>query len=405
MGGCGGSSTGSSSGASTPDDLTTHGGVRLVYRAISVDPSHPLGPAIDRAMEIIRKRLESFRPPAAFALKRVGDLIVVDLPGATESPNQIQLATRTAQLEFYDWEANALTPNGETVASQLSIQDPTATQISQGSAAAAPGNPRAGGMPLYPAVQLAAKQPEEKSSDNVRLGTEYFMFGAPGSAACKTAAGYYKTAYTAGQHCYLSGPDANLQDLYSSLPPGVNRTEGRVLAVKQGNVILQAVPSSFTTAVPWSAPTAQYFVLRDHAALLGSDIVNPQQSTDPAGSPYVSFALSSKGQKEFQNVTRAIARRGDLVSGLGQNLNQHFAVALDTQLITVPFIDFKTYPDGIPGDNGAEIGGSFTISSAQDLATQLRLALYRCSSSLSPTSMYLQHRASVARAPQLPNAR
>jgi SecD/SecF fusion protein len=72
-------------------------------------------------------------------------------------------------------------------------------------------------------------------------------------------------------------------------------------------------------------------------------------------------------------VTQTIARRGDLVSGPGQILNQHFAVALDDKLITVPQIDFNTYPDGIPGDNGADITGRLTTQSAKDLATQLRL--------------------------------
>jgi hypothetical protein len=48
-------------------------------------------------------------------------------------------------------------------------------------------------------------------------------------------------------------------------------------------------------------------------------------------------------------------------------------VALDTKLITVPQIDFKTYPEGIPGDNGADITAGFTIQSARDLAPQLRL--------------------------------
>jgi preprotein translocase subunit SecD len=32
-----------------------------------------------------------------------------------------------------------------------------------------------------------------------------------------------------------------------------------------------------------------------------------------------------------------------------------------------------TYPNGIPGDNGADITASFTTKSARDLATQLRL--------------------------------
>ncbi len=114
-------------------------------------------------------------------------------------------------------------------------------------------------------------------------------------------------------------------------------------------------------------------MLKDNVALRGSDISNPQQSTDPNTSqPDVTFGFSGKGKSAFQDVTANIAHRGDLVSGLGQTLNQHFAVALDNQLITVPFIDFKQYPDGINGDNGADISGSFTITSAQHLAKELR---------------------------------
>jgi SecD/SecF fusion protein len=101
---------------------------------------------------------------------------------------------------------------------------------------------------------------------------------------------------------------------------------------------------------------------------------NPQQSTDQGGNPDVSFSFTSNGGKAFQNVTSTIAKRGELVSGLGQTLNQHFAVALDDKLITVPQIDFKTYPEGIVGETGADITGGLTIQSAQDLATQLRLS-------------------------------
>ena len=108
-------------------------------------------------------------------------------------------------------------------------------------------------------------------------------------------------------------------------------------------------------------------------SLFGNDLTNPQQSTDQAGNPDVTFSFTPNGQKAFQNVTSQIAHRGDLASGLGQQLNQHFAVALDQKLITVPQIDFKTYPDGIRSSNGAEITGAFTIQSAQDLANQLRL--------------------------------
>ena len=71
-------------------------------------------------------------------------------------------------------------------------------------------------------------------------------------------------------------------------------------------------------------------------------------------------------------MTREVARRGAHVSVGGETLNQHFAVAVDGQLLTVPQIDFRQYPDGIIGGGGADITGGFTPQSARDLATELR---------------------------------
>ena len=143
--------------------------------------------------------------------------------------------------------------------------------------------------------------------------------------------------------------------------------------VKQGTVVLQASDASFNPSTAFGNPVKQFFVLKDNVALQGTDITNPQQSTDTVGQPDVSFSFTGPGQNEFQNVTAAIAHRGALTSPFGQQHNQHFAVALDNKLITVPSIDYKLYPDGITGGGGADITGGFTIQSAQDLATQLRL--------------------------------
>jgi len=246
--------------------------------------------------------------------------------------------------------------------------------ISEGSAPGPPGSPSAGSMPLYQAVRLASEQPYRASPDNSRITPEYYMFGAPGSAACEAAAEANQTVPAAGQHCLLSGPDENKSDLVTGLPPGVLAFEGEILTVPRGTVVLQAIPASFAKPTPIGDPSAQFFVLRDDVALRGSDITNPRQSTDPnTGWPDVTFGFSSKGKSQFHDLTANIAHRGDLVSGLGEPGNQHFAVALDNQLITVPYIDFKQYPDGINGGNGAEVSGSFTSTSARDLANELRL--------------------------------
>ena len=228
-------------------------------------------------------------------------------------------------------------------------------------------------MSLYQAVKLAAKQPKQASSTNARLGPEYFAFGAPGSSACARA---YHGSQIVGQHCYLAGPQDNLSALQAAMPTGVSTSSNGVqtLTVQQGWVVLQALPSGgFDQGLPWSNPSAQYYVLRDRVALSGNEITNPQQSTDQSGSPNVTFGFTRAGRNAFQTVTAQVAHRGELVSGFGQPLNQHFAFALDTQLLTVPLIDFKAYPNGIPGESGADITGGFTRTSARQLAEELRL--------------------------------
>jgi preprotein translocase subunit SecD len=114
-------------------------------------------------------------------------------------------------------------------------------------------------------------------------------------------------------------------------------------------------------------------VLRDNVALWNSDITNPREGTSQSGGPDVTFGFTAAGAKAFRLATAAIARRGQAVSRLGQTLDQHFAFALDNQLLTVPSIDFKVYPDGIVGTGTtADIVGGFTAQSAKDIATELR---------------------------------
>jgi SecD/SecF fusion protein len=355
--------------------LDLKGGVQLVYEGRpTAQTPHVTQTALQRAVDTMNQRVNQLGVSEPQISIAGGNQISVGLPDVQNTHRAEQLVGKTARLEFYDWEANALTPSGKPVANLLQAQDPQATAISTGTTGlAGPGSTGGGSMSLYQAVQLASKQPKQVSPNNARLGPQYFAFGASGSAACAEAAQHYKVTRLVGQHCYLAGPADNLGDLQASLPPRVSLAQAQVLTVQQGTVVLQAARKHYGHDLAWSDPAAQYFVLKDHVALFGNEITNPQQSTDQSGQPDVSFGFTGKGGPAFQQVTARIAHRGELVSGLGQQLQQHFAVALDTQLVTVPSIDFKTYPDGIQGNTGADITGGFTIQSAGDLATQLRL--------------------------------
>jgi SecD/SecF fusion protein len=348
--------------------LDLKGGVELVYQGSPTAQTKKVTQdSLQRAVDIMRERVDQLGVSEPEIQTSGGNQVSVGLPNVKDVARAEKIVGKTARLEFYDWEANTLTPNSKTVASQLQAQDATALQISQGS-----GDPGGGSMTLYDAVKLASKQATNTSTNRARLGPEYYMFGAPGSAACAAAAKAQGKTPSPGVHCLLAGPDDNRADLLAALPQGVSASQAEELVVPTGTIVLQAADPSAKKQTNFNDPSAQFYVLKDNVSLFGNEITNPQQSTDTGGNPDVTFSFNSKGQNAFQNVTETIAHRGDLVSGLGRQLNQHFAVALDNKLITVPQIDFKTYPDGIQG-GGAEITGGFTIQSAQDLATQLRL--------------------------------
>jgi preprotein translocase subunit SecD len=145
-----------------------------------------------------------------------------------------------------------------------------------------------------------------------------------------------------------------------------------MLVIKQGTVVLEAAPRTASTQPAFCLPTAQYYVLNDRVALFGNAITNPKRGTDTGGEPDVSFAFTPTGARIFQRVTATLARRGFAASARSSTLDQHFAVALDSQLITVPSIDFRMYPEGIALHQSADITGAFTITTAKDVATELR---------------------------------
>src|ERR1700759_2169720 len=129
--------------------LDLKGGVELVYQGQPSAQTPKVTPdALQRAVDIMRNRVDQLGV-AEPEIQTSGDnQITVGLPNVTDTARAESEVGTTAQLAFYDWEANVLTPNGKTVESQLQTQDPTATAISQGGTAQAPGTPGAGSMDL-----------------------------------------------------------------------------------------------------------------------------------------------------------------------------------------------------------------------------------------------------------------
>ena len=105
-----------------------------------------------------------------------------------------------------------------------------------------------------------------------------------------------------------------------------------------------------------------YFIYKLPPAMTGEAIHAARQAYDQFNRPNVQIDFTSKGGKQFGDVTRQLATTGTITG-----TPQTFAIVLDNQLESDPQVDPKENPDGIQGGK-AEITGSFTLSEAKDLA-------------------------------------
>jgi SecD/SecF fusion protein len=363
--------------------LDLKGGVELTYRA-EPTPESPVNPAsLQRAVDVMNSRVNQLGVAQPSITTEGKNLIDVQLPDVKNVAEAEKTVGNTAQLFFYDWEPNVLTPTGQPAANGLETGDSSSLALSQGTTAAGPGSAssEAGAMGFYPAVELAAKQKAEKDGRKGQApGNQFFLFGKPGSAACAASALSQNSKVVKGTHCLIASVQVPASESTASatkaLKSGLSAAETtgtQTLEVKQGTQILQAAPNNFDNWPKYGSPNAGYYVVKDNVALRGNQISNPEASTDQDGSPDVTFGFKGDGGTLFQNITAKISLRGTESSIGGTPLNQHFAIALDNQLVSVPQIDSKEFPEGIPSTNGSEITGGFTASEAQGLATQLRL--------------------------------
>src|SRR3954469_461678 len=320
---------------STKLGLDLQGGVQLVYQGKPTAQQPTVtAESIDRALDIMRQRVDAFGV-AEPELARVGaDLIEVSLPGVKNAERAARQVGTTAQLYFYDWEANVLGENCK----------PDPTQPNGGTTAI---------TGLYQATKQASKCTGYKPGPESQT-ERFYVFD-------KVSKRPFNNGQPSDTH------DEALSDLTAA-----QRERAEVVTVPPGVIVIRDEKPK-----PTAPPPDAWWVLRDQPALSGTDIKNPEQNFDQqAGNqPIVTFDFTGKGRKAFQDITREIAQRGADNAPPAANptaASQHFAIVLDNALVSGPFITYRELPDGIDGPS-AQISAGFTITSAQDLAKILKI--------------------------------
>ena len=319
--------------------IDLRGGTQLVYEAQPTpEVPEPKGEDVDRAIEIIRDRVDSLGVSEP-EITRLGPLgIQVSLPDVQDAQRAAEQVGDTAQLYFYDLAPNVIPLPGSGLTSAELNADSIESQTT----------PR-----LYDAVKLAAKQPESCDGKCTVTGARYYLFNKETKEP-------------------IAGPEGKKEDLF--LDPDAQdlpKDQQEILTVEPGTIVVKDLLQSGDagSGVPGAD---RYFVLRDRPALSGSDLKNPEQNFDPqTNQPNVTFDFTDEGGEAFQQITKRIADRGNLNFPPTQ---EAFAIVLDDELISRPSVDPNEFAGvGIDPANGAQISGGFDITEAQELAEFLRI--------------------------------
>ncbi|MSO44772.1 MAG: protein translocase subunit SecD [Thermoleophilia bacterium] len=294
--------------------LDLQGGVEVVLQGKATRDSEVTKEAIDRSVEVIRNRVDAFGVSEPEIQTQGNDQIVVSLPGAKNPDQVVEDLIKPAQLVFIDYQANVVT------------QDPSLWTMVSRAATTTPKPPVEGQATWYLFTETSAHTP-------------------------------------------VAGPDyaraTLLQTTGGSVPAG-----NTVRTVPKGLVVFSDREQLDPTKADSPSRTV-YVLMQDKPALSGRDITAASQTFDAGASggnqePIVVMQFTEAGAEAFHDVTRDLAQRGALRQQL-----QSFAIVLDGQIISNPTVDYKQYPNGISGNNGAQISGGFSTAEARTLADQL----------------------------------
>lgn len=337
--------------------LDLKGGVELVYQASPTKEVPTVtADAVDRSIEVMRERVDQLGVAEPEIQRQGADQIIVSLPDVDNADEAIDQVGTVAQMYFYDWEKNVLGADLEP--------DPSNAEVTGGQAAGSVGC-----FPKYDALARASRreaQPNQKTS----AGDQYYVTD---DKTRKVLDGPEES-----REAILKGLDAERAGEGTTRPEGRLGPDEQIRVIKEGTVLVRGEQPDDANSDNETERDC-YYVLNDNYALQGKDIKNPEQQFDngPGGSgqPNVTFEFTDSGRRIWQNITREIAERGQNQFLPGSDpigAAQHFAIVLDGELISTPYIDFQRNPDGIDARTGSEISGGFTIGSAQELANLLK---------------------------------
>ncbi len=295
--------------------------------------------SVDRALEILRNRVDEFGVSEPIIQKQGDRRIIVELAGVTNPTRVRNLIGRTALLEFHLLEDNVVTGK---VAERINryIQ----SKISPSDTAMAEDTTKA---------QAKGKK-EEKSLEKMFGGSDT----AKASQAQAVSAKKDSLAHLFEPGLFYLNP----RDKQTFLVPVEKENKFKKILqlpdVKR--IIAEEAPGAefvWGSKPVYGGKYLPLYLVRKNVELSGNTIKDayPQRSTDPSsyGQYEVSITLNDAGARTFARVT-------------GANIHKRLAIILDNKVYLAPTIQVKI------SSGRARITGLDNIQEAQDLAIVLK---------------------------------
>jgi SecD/SecF fusion protein len=317
--------------------LDLQGGLEVILKAVPPPGRKLQGADLDRSVDIMRNRVDKLGVAEPTVTKQGDDQISIQMPGIRNPEDAARLIGKTAKLELYDLEADLVPP--------VSIdrqQFPIAT----------------------PSLHDLLAQVQGRATD--ATPERWYLFD--------------------DKKKLVAGPAVKRETLLES--EVVQRQGGelpkgwKAFAVPENTTVISCPAESGCIGARVPAPAYYYLVKHDPdrgiPEMTGEDLKlsgTRQDFDTTTNQPIVTMQFTDAGENKFADITREEAIRGrrfTTLYGGGEDVFQHFAIVLDREIQSTPYIDFRQNPNGIAGGNGAQITGIGSIKEAKDLALVLQ---------------------------------
>jgi preprotein translocase subunit SecD len=302
-----------------------------MYLALEVDDSKQAvvdkGEAIDRALKVVRNRIDEFGVSEPVVQKVGNDRIVVELPGIDDRARAEALVQSSAYLQFQ------ITDKTQALDKALARIDAAVRQGGGATVAAGAKDTTRSASPLN--LFSAADSGKAKKDST---GTDTTVVAATGGPFSKLI----QPGQMPGEYIVAKNDVPTLQsyldrkEVQAALPPGKSLHWGSE-DLDLGNV-----------------PYTTLYVVDSRPIITGEYLTDAKPQTDPTEGNLVSFKLNQEGGRRFRMET-------------GKHVGDYMAIVLDDRVMGRPPVIQSAI-----GTSGQITMGRSTLQRTQDLALVLR---------------------------------